>query len=415
VTKYALLLANATIKLLFSKEFLERSRVSPTCFIRNRLMCFAKIMGVILNFSKKSSQLEVDGFMELLDSAIEKPMTKQAFSKARHKINPGAFIELFESGVDTILKANMFGRFKGRRVFAIDGTELQLPEHGDNLPAFKHNSAHSLPHARASMLCDAVSGFIVHASIATTAVGERELALEHLRHFLPHIKDDDLFLFDRGYPSKEFITFLRTNGIRHIMRVPKGFNAEVDASTERDFTVEIAGFEVRVVKLPMPKGETGIFFINLLADKIPAEEVLSFYHLRWGAETKYNSLKNKLDIESFSGRTLITVMQDFYATVLLSNIVATAKIDAGRIAAARNEGKELKYEEYAVNENLLIGRFRNNLIKIFFEKDGRVRALLFEKLLDIISRRTIPIIPGRSFPRRPDSHKRIANRQRKAL
>jgi hypothetical protein len=378
-------------------------------------MGFAKIMGVILNFSKKSSQLEIDGFMELLDPSVEKPMTKQAFSKARHKINPGAFMELFEAGIDTIVKGDMFRRFKGRRVFAIDGTELQLPGHGGNLPAFKHNSMHSLPHARASMLCDAVSGFIAHASITTTAVGERELALEHLKHFLPRINDDDLFLFDRGYPSREFITFLRTNGIRHIMRVPKGFNAEADASTESDFTVVIAGFEVRVVKLPMPKGETGMFFLNLGADKIPAEEVLSFYHLRWSAETKYNSLKNKLDIESFSGRTLVTVLQDFYATVFLSNIVAAAKIDAIRIASARNEGKELKHEEYTVNENLLIGRFRNSLIKIFFEKDIRVRALLFEKLLDIISRRTIPIITGRSFPRRPDSHKRIGNKPRKAL
>jgi hypothetical protein len=359
-------------------------------------------------------QLEVDGFIELLDPSIEKPMTKQAFSKSRHKILPGAFIELFEAGVETVLDSGMIRRSNGYRVFAIDGTELQLPGHGNNLPGFKHNSAHSLPHARASTLCDVLSGFIVHAVIDTTAVGERDMALKHLGHFLPHMQDNDLFLFDRGYPSHEFIKYLRINGIRHLMRVPAYFNAEIDRSAESDFTVEIAGFEVRVVKVPMPKGGTGMFITNLGADKLPAGDILSLYHLRWGAETRYNSLKNKLDIESFSGRTLVSVLQDFYSTLFLSNMVAAAKIDANKIIGERNAGKELKHG-YAVNENLVIGRFRNNLIKIFFEKDGHVRALLFEKLLDAISRSTVPIIPGRSFPRRPDSHKRIANRQRKAL
>ena len=414
MTKYALLLANAAIALLFSKEFLSRHRVSPNCFTRLRRMGFASVVGACLNFSKKSLQLEVDGFMELLDPSLEKPMTKQAFSKARHKILPGAFIELFEAGVETVLDSDMLKRRNGYRVFAIDGTELQLPEHGGNLPAFKHNSKHSLPHARASTLCDVLSGFIVHASISTTAANERSMALEHLEYFKRRMQDKDLFLFDRGYPSHDFIKYLRVNGIRHLMRVSTHFNAEIDRSAERDFTVEIAGFEVRVVKIPMPKGDTGMFITNLGADKLPVDDILSLYHLRWGIETKYNTLKNKLDIECFSGRTLVSVLQDFYSTLFLSNIVAAAKMDANRIAGERNAGKELKYE-HAVNENLLIGRFKNNLVKIFFEKDGHVRALLFEKLLEAVSRSTVPIIPGRSFPRRPDSHKRIANRQRKAL
>jgi len=85
------------------------------------------------------------------------------------------------------------------------------------------------------------------------------------------------------------------------------------------------------------------------------------------------------------------------------------------LISERNEGKELKHDEYAVNENILIGRFRNNLVKILFEKEGRVRALLFDKLLEAISHSVVPIVPGRSFPRRPDSHKRIANKPRSAL
>ncbi|MDR2732493.1 MAG: hypothetical protein LBB36_04665 [Fibromonadaceae bacterium] len=88
---------------------------------------------------------------------------------------------------------------------------------------------------------------------------------------------------------------------------------------------------------------------------------------------------------------------------------------ADMIACKQAVGAELKYEEYRANENLMIGRLKNNLIMIFFEKDAAKRALLFQKLVERISAHYVPVIPGRSFPRRPDSHKRIANRQRKAL
>jgi len=52
---------------------------------------------------------------------------------------------------------------------------------------------------------------------------------------------------------------------------------------------------------------------------------------------------------------------------------------------------------------------------ILFEEDAFKRVVLLQKLIDRIASRWVPVIPGRSFPRRPDTHKRIACRQRKAL
>ena len=417
MTKCIYSLTDQAIQLLFSKELADAYRASPKCFTRRRLMGFAEIMGVILNLSKKSLQLEVDGFMELLDPSMEKPMTKQAFSKARLNILPGAFMKLFETNVHAMFKDDFFKRFKGWRVFAIDGTELQLPKHGNNLPEFRHNSAHSLPHARASILCDALSGFIAHAAIDTTAVGERELAIEHLEYFLHFKTANDLIVFDRGYPSKEFIGYLNANGVKYLMRVPKGFSSVADASAQRDFTVDVLGTDVRAVRVDLPSGEAELLFTNLGTDEFKTDEFLSLCHFRWGVEGKYNLLKNKLDIESFSGRSLHTVLQDFWATMFLANIAAGAKRDAdsaieGEIA---DGGRKLKYEEYRANENLLIGRLKDNFIMILFEDDGLKRTILMRKLIDRIASHWVPVRPGRSFPRRPDSHKRIANRQRKAL
>jgi len=66
--------------------------------------------------------------MELTDPEIERPMTKQAFSKAWHKISPDAFRELFEMAGELAFEQNAFRRYKGYRIFDVDGTESQLPK-----------------------------------------------------------------------------------------------------------------------------------------------------------------------------------------------------------------------------------------------------------------------------------------------
>jgi hypothetical protein len=103
-------------------------------------MPFRPVAGAILNMLRKSLQLEIDGFMELLDPSIEKPMTKQAFSKARQKILPSAFSFLFDDGV--------------------------------------------------AMLQD--RDIIAAAAIDTTARDERSLAKEHLEYFKPFKREKDL-------------------------------------------------------------------------------------------------------------------------------------------------------------------------------------------------------------------------------
>lgn len=415
MTKYGFPLIYKCGKFLRSKEFAAMHRFSPKCFTRRRRMGFAEIMGVILNFSKKSLQLEIDGFMELLDPSIEKPITKQAFSKARRNILPSAFRELFEEGVKTIFAEDMLNRLKGWQVFAIDGTELQLPSHGNNLPGFRRNSEHSLPHARASIICDVLTGFIIHAAMDTTAKSERAFAMEHLEFLKSFASGKALIIFDRGYPSKEFIRYLSSLGMNYLIRVPKGFCPSADASAESDFRVQIADCDVRAVKVGLHTGETELLFTNLGESEFKTGEFMELYHLRWGTETKFNSLKNKLELERFSGRDILTVLQDFYATMFLSNMANAFRLDANEAIREANEGKELKYKEYAANENLAIGSLKDNLIMILFEDDGDKRLLLHNKLMDRIASRYVPVMPGRSFPRRQDSHKRIANKPRKAL
>jgi hypothetical protein len=291
-----------------------------------------------------------------------------------------------------------FARYKGYRIFAIDGTELQLPKFDETaaMCGYKRNSCS--PKARFSILCDVVSGITVHAALGTLDVGERALGMKHLQWFEAHRQAGDILLFDRGYPSKRLIGHLAGKKIKFVIRLPKGFNPEADNSSKNDFHIEVKGYRVRIIKLQLPTGEIEILATNLGEDEFAASEFGALSSMRWGVETKYNTLKNKLRIEDFSGKTLVAVLQDIYATLYLSNIAAAFKIDADEVISYKQKDKELKYD-YVTNENVLIGSLKDELVKMLLEESPKKRSKLFNKLIIQISRSRTAVSPGRSFKR----------------
>lgn len=401
-------------ELIQSTAFCERHKKTKTCFTRKRCMDFKGVMTLCLNFIRRSLQVEIDHYMELTDPDIEKPMSKQAFSKARHKISPEAFKELFEASSQTALESDGIGRYKGYRVFAIDGTELQMPKNEEMTGLFKQTRGSFSPHGRASILCDVITGMTIHAAIDSIAIDERSLAKEHLAYFEAYKQVKDLIVFDRGYPSKKLIEYLESHGFKYLMRLQRSFNAEIDNAKKRDFYVCISGVHVRVIKLTLPSGETEILITNLGRKAFKTADFMELYHLRWGIETKYNTLKNKLDWENFSGRTMVTVLQDFYATLFLSNIAASLKAEADAIIQDDNAEKSLKHS-YMANENLLIGKLKDKLIMILLNDNATRRAYLLDKLVAQIARYRTAVVPDRHFDRPATSHKKTCCKTKKAL
>ena len=92
---FANILIDKSVEIINSTEFLNQSRISTKSFTRERKMGFKKIILFCLNLVKKSIQLELDSFAELLDEEVENPISKQGFSKARQNISPKAFETLF--------------------------------------------------------------------------------------------------------------------------------------------------------------------------------------------------------------------------------------------------------------------------------------------------------------------------------
>ena len=45
-----------------------------------------------------------------------------------------------------------------------------------------------------------------------------------------------------------------------------------------------------------------VVIANLPETKFKTEEFKQLYHLRWGIETNYNTMKNSLNIENYTGK-----------------------------------------------------------------------------------------------------------------
>jgi hypothetical protein len=386
-----------------SYTYQKRVKVNPTAFTRERKMGLVKIIAFILNFTRKSLQLELDEFFELMKSETGN-ITKQAFSKARQKLSPEAFIIIFQEVVKLFYTAIDLKTYRGYRLLAIDGSTLELQNTEELRTAFGYaeNATSKYARARVSGLYDVENKIMIDVRIARYDCSEKELAYQHIQRLQEYGLQNDLILFDRGYPSKELIAMLYKANINFVMRVTNYFINEVRCAKGSDQIVEFQykgkKYPLRVVRFMLESGEEEILVSSLMEPSFSLDDFKELYFKRWGIETKYDELKHKLQIENFTGEKPIAVEQDFYATMYLSNMAALAKINADEAIQARNEDKELLYE-YQANTNLLIGKLKDNLIVMMLEPNDRKRRTLFKQIMKKITRNAVPIRPGRRNPR----------------
>lgn len=297
-----------------------------------------------------------------------------------------------------------FNTYRGYRLSAIDGIDLELNNSERLRESFGYaeNKTIKVARALASGIYDIENDMMITSKIAKYTASERELAVDLIEQLKEIGIKNDLILFDRGYPSGKLITYLEKNNIKYLMRVSTLFLKEVNNTKEQDQIVEVKidkkVIKIRVVRFLLDTGEEEILITNLLEENFTINEFKELYFKRWGIEVKFDELKNRLQIENFTGDTQIAIEQDFYASIYLSNMVAIAKAEANEKIAHKNKDKNLKYE-YKVNSNILIGKLRNNLVLVLLEQNLRKRAKMLNKIRKEIARSVIPIRPGRSNPR----------------
>ena len=402
--------------LLDSPDFIEQHRKRPQDFTRRPVLTFKNICLLLLNQLKAALQVELDNFIDVLSEATTEALpalTAQAFSKARNKVKPSAFVALNQSLQQWLNDAGLTSKtWHGFRLLSVDGSMCHLPLEDCQIRYFGAREDNTQPVARLSTLYDVLNHQILDAALGTEDICERGYAQGHL----PHAPAHSLILFDRGYPAHWLFVDLQQHGHQVVMRLPATFNTAASlfreaAADEQLITLTAtsahartlceqsgvdpaAVVQLRLIKVILDSGEIEVLATSLLdGERYPATLFKALYHLRWGVETDYRQLKQTHELQNFSGRTPQAVKQDFYSQVLLNNLASLFCASAQVAVDQRHAGSK---HPWKVNYTQALSRLKNTLVVLLINPLQESLCTLLRKL----ARSTVAIHPGRSFPRK---------------
>lgn len=395
--------------LLHSKPYLLRSKINPNDFTRNRKLGFVDFVLFLLSGMKDSLQAELFQYLDMSKQS-EKTYSKQAFSKGRLRIRPEAFKELSDTVVKNVYPLAQTRTWNGYHLLAIDGSFLNLPFHPETVKEFgAHNTSGApQPQALCSCLYDILNGLIVDAKIGPRTTSERAHAEELIRGLDTNLINNPLYLMDRGYPSSDMLALMEELGQKYLMRCEKSFLCAVeregnDVVVTHKFKNAKEPIKFRVITVKLEGGEgkpdqEEYLITNLFDERFGEKDFAELYHLRWGIETKYDDLKNKLRIENFTGNTPIAIRQDFFATLYLANLAGVFALDYRDEIEAAHNTPENKHT-YKMNVNLTIAALKQDVISLLLYDSPTKRVRLLSKIERRLQNAVVPIRPDRSPPR----------------
>jgi hypothetical protein len=145
----------------------------------------------------------------------EEPVSGSAFCQARYKLSNEMLRELLRNAAATFEATYPEqSRWRGRRVFAIDGSKFNLGRSEELDDHFGRPEGAYCPQAAVTALVNVASGLPCDVCIRRYASSEREMLMDHLDVF----REGDLVVLDSGYPSHEVMRTLLAKGIDFLIR-----------------------------------------------------------------------------------------------------------------------------------------------------------------------------------------------------
>lgn len=399
-------------------DFISAHRNEPTNFTRNSHLSFQNLVLFLLNQVKGSLQQELDTFFQQLNDT-ELPFRvvhKSAFTQARKKLKSTAFIALNRLIIQQVEKSNTLKTWKGFRLYAVDGSRIRLPDLPKVIDAFgalgNNNKEHDCPMALASACYDVLNNLMIDARIGHSKGSERSHAIEHLKH----VACNALMIYDRGYPALWFMQAHIERSIDFCNRCPWNLYNETrdfyfgdqweaivtltpkgDSRKKcHDNSVSDLPVKVRLVRVDLPNGEKEILITSVLDSKrIVAMDFKGLYHSRWGVEEAFKRLKSRLEVENFSGKSVLAVKQDFYAKMMTYNLEALLARAAE--PKVKKETAHCKHD-YAVNHAQALSRLKGTWIKMI-KLPSQLLSSFIAQVVEIIVLCRESIRPDRNYER----------------
>lgn len=386
-------------------------------FSRNRKLTLPDVIKATLHFGSRSLKNEL---REFYDYKLDLP-TDSALIQQRNKIKP----ELYKALLSQFTNACNNGKtFKKHRVFAIDGSDINIPYNPNDSTTYiqakptgkGYNQLHG------NFIYDLLNKVYIDATIQPCREKHERKALVEMMKASP-INEKVIFIGDRGYEGYNIYANIIEKGWKFLIRVQCNNekcmvntlnlpNTEefdevihriltpIQAIAKQDpslykylsssspfdfFTPEnpLYSISFRVVKVKLDDGSTQCFVTNLDKKTFSAEDIKELYHLRWRIETSFRDLKHTLAMDYLHAKKKESILQEIYAKLILYNfcaiITTTVKINK----------KGLKYD-YQVNFSAAI-----SICKQFLKTKNA-----FFPVEALIRKSISPIRNGRSYLRK---------------
>jgi DDE family transposase len=328
------------------------------------------------------------------------------FNDARHALP----LALVEDAADRLFwEAWSTFHVDGPPILLLDGTSLTPdgePELAEAYPASptQHGRSH-WPVLRVVMVVDLGTGLSIRPEygpmFGPDAVGEQTLA-KRLLHRIPR---ECLVVADRNFGIFQMAWALRDRGM--LVRLKEQIACSIlgdDYVVGQDYDEPVAwkpsagerkvhGFPDDacvhgriVVRTVHPAHEKEPVTIYLFTNdmKPPAEAVMKTYTGRWNIESDIRSLKQSVGLEALRSRSVDMLSKEILFAVAAYNLVRVVMVQAAK--KANLEPRRISFS-----------RTRDH-IQAFLTR-GPMTPALFERMLERIAAKPLPLRPGRHYPR----------------
>lgn len=413
---------------IISEEFKLTHKSRKEDFTRNRKLSFEEIILFQICKYGRNLILEIKDYLQSLGTEI-KEYSKQAYSKARLKIKHTGYIELNDNLIEEFYKEDDYKKYKGYRLLGIDGSIIEL-EHGNKIATEfgkMNNDDEGINASRSVVVYDLLNELVIDSALNKFSSSERESAIKQLKRIKGKgFKKNDLVVFDRGFPSLEIFMKIIDLGYNFVMRYSlessiKEMNGVLESNgDEKEIEINIKevnkrlenkeirrllkkGFpnkiKLRIVKIELSDRTTEYLVTSILSpNKITIEDLKKIYHLRWNEEVYFDFQKNVIEVENFSGKSVETIKQDYYSTILVGNLHSLIVSDAqDELNLEIQKKNHLKYEEYKINKKISYALMKRSLLGLLTCRNWNKK---YNQLVNEAKKHRNAVIKKRSFPRK---------------
>lgn len=395
---------------------IPKGKIAGSVFTRNTRFSAKSLLAFMIMPRTESTAVELARFAEITGS---ERVCKQTFFLKRRHVSPGIFGDINRRCILDLYRFTPdLNKWRGMLLLSFDGTTLKLPDTEEMRTSYpkgyNQKGEYSQPLARMEILRDSLNGAVLDTRVEGLSGSETGMAKNILENLAWEMKESSVFLFDRGYLGAAWFTWLQLNDIQYVVRLPRGFNKDVDSFFDSD--EDMADVEIRMsaatwynkgkgsfdrfgldsekcpplmlhlVKCRLESGEPEVLALRINEHDPSPEELRSMYAGRWEVETSIDELKNQLQLEIFSGNSPLCVQQDIMAKIVAYNIgitlarKATASMEP--IHPDKYDGKG-SHVRRKVNLNIGWHYLKKTIVRLLMSDTAQIPGILTETVKDL--------------------------------